>query len=48
MRKVTVTGSAVKRVSPPARFRSDRPAAIVCGALALSLFFLAWRIASVW
>jgi hypothetical protein len=46
MREVPV-GSALKPTSSaPARW--DPPMTIVCTALVLSLFFLAWRIASVW
>jgi hypothetical protein len=47
MRKTAAPAIATK-ASLPAGGRDDAPAGLICLALALALFVLAFRIASVW
>jgi hypothetical protein len=48
MRKPAAPAVATSKVSLPVRGWNDTPAGLICLALALALFVLACRIASVW
>jgi hypothetical protein len=48
MRIFTAASAAAKPASLAATARGDSPTAVVCAALALALFVLGCRIASVW
>jgi hypothetical protein len=48
MRKPAAPAIATRKASLPVGDRSDTPAGLICFALALALFVLALRIASVW
>jgi hypothetical protein len=48
MRKPAAPATATSGASLPVGGRNDTPAALICVALALALFVLAFRIATVW
>jgi len=48
MRKPAAASIAAKKSLPPADGRDGAPVQVVCMALALALFVLAFRIATVW
>jgi hypothetical protein len=48
MRKPAAPAIATKKALLPAGGRDDTPAGLICLALVLALFVLAFRIASVW
>jgi hypothetical protein len=48
MRKPAAPAVATRKASLPAGGRDDTPAELICLALVLALFVLAFRIASVW
>jgi hypothetical protein len=48
MHKPAATAAATREASLPAGSRDGTPAGWICLALALALFVLAFRIASVW
>jgi hypothetical protein len=48
MRKPAAASIAARKASPPAGSRDRAPVELVCMALALALFVLAFRIATVW
>jgi nicotinamide mononucleotide (NMN) deamidase PncC len=48
MRKPATPAIATSKASLPSGSRHDTPAGLICLALALALFALAFRIASVW
>jgi hypothetical protein len=48
MRKPAAPAMATRKASLPAGGRDDTPTGLICLALALALFVLAFRIASVW
>jgi hypothetical protein len=48
MPKPAAPAIAAAKASSPIGGRNDTPAALICAALALALFVLAFRIASVW
>jgi hypothetical protein len=48
MRKPAAPATATSKASLPVGGRNDAPAGLICLALALALFVLAFRIASVW
>jgi hypothetical protein len=48
MRKPAAASIAARKASPPAGSRDGAPVQVVCMALALALFVLAFRIAMVW
>jgi hypothetical protein len=48
MRKAAAPAISTRKASLPAGGRDDTPAGLICLALVLALFALAFRIASVW
>jgi hypothetical protein len=48
MRKPAAPAVATRKASLPTGGRDDTPAELICLALVLALFVLAFRIASVW
>jgi hypothetical protein len=48
MRKPAAPAITTRKASLPAGGRDDAPAGLICLALALALFVLAFRIVSVW
>jgi hypothetical protein len=48
MRKPAAPAIAISKASSPVSSRNDTPAGLICLALTLALFVLAFRIASVW
>ena len=48
MRKAAAPAISTRKASLPAGDRDDTPAGLICLALVLALFALAFRIASVW
>ena len=48
MRKPAIVLVAARKASVPAGYRSNAPAQLVCLALMLALFALAFRIATIW
>jgi nicotinamide mononucleotide (NMN) deamidase PncC len=48
MRKSAAASVAARKASGPAGSRDNAPVELVCMALALALFVLAFRIATIW